>query len=162
MAEKYKLQRLLEMRERTRDDAALYLADCRRELTAAENELKKREKSVENCRREQMETQKALIEKSQSGMKTSEIIGYRQRLSDLRENEISLIAAVEDQKTVVARAEQKVDKALDALNETAKEVKVIEKHRENWQTENKIENERREQKLNDEIGAILHERQGFE
>lgn len=162
MAEKYKLQRLLEMRERTRDDVALYLAECRRELTATEDELKKRQQTVENCRREQAETQKELVEKSQSGMKSSKMVGYRQRLSDLRENEISLLASVEDQKTVVARAEQKVDKALDALNETAKEVKVIEKHRENWQTEKKIESERREQKSNDEIGAILHERQRFE
>lgn len=162
MADKYKLQRLLEMRERTRDDAALFLTECRRELTATENELNKRKKSVENCRREQAETQNGLIEKSQSGMKSSEIVRYRQRLADLRESEKSLIAAVEEQKAVVLRAEQKVDKALNALNEAAKEVKVIEKHRENWQTEKKIESERREQKLNDEIGAILHERQRFE
>lgn len=162
MTEKYKLQRLLEMRERTRDEAALYLADCRRELKAAENELNNRRKAVENCRRAQAEMQKALMEKSQSGMKSSEMVTYRQRLSDLRENEKMLLAAVEEQKTVVNRAEQKVDKALSSLNEAAKEVKVIEKHRENWRDERKIETERREQKLNDEIGAILHERQRFE
>lgn len=162
MADKYKLQRLLEMRERTRDDTALFLADCRRELTNAENELAKRRKAVEDCRREQVELQKTLVEKSQSGMKSSEMVNYRQRLADLRENEKSLLVAVEEQKAVVVRAEQKVDKALTALNEAAKEVKVIEKHRENWESEKKIESERREQKSNDEIGAILHERQRFE
>lgn len=161
-ADKYKLQRLLEMRERTRDDAALFLADCRRELNSAESELKKREQAVRNCRREQTETQNDLTEKSQSGMKSSEVVIYRQRLSDLRESEILLLAAVEEQKSVVLRAEQKVDKALETLGEAAKEVKVIEKHRENWQTEKRIESERREQKLNDEVGAILHERQKFE
>lgn len=160
--EKYKLQRLLEMRERTRDDAALYLAECRRELTVAENELRRREQAVENCRREQIETQNALIEKARSGMKSSEMVRYRQHLSDLREDEVRLLAEVEEQKKVVLRVEQKTEKALDSLNEAAKEVKVIEKHRENWQTEQKIEIERREQKLNDEIGAILHERQRFE
>lgn len=160
--EKYKLQRLLEMRERTRDDAALYLAECRRELSSAENELKRREKAVEDCRREQAETQKSLIEKSQSGMKSSEMVRYRQRLSDLREHETSLLMAVEEQKNVILRVEQKVEKALNTLSEAAKEVKVIEKHRENWQLEKRTENERREQKLNDEIGALLHERQRFE
>lgn len=150
------------MRERTRDDAALYLADCRRELSLAENELQRRRQAVENCRREQLETQRDLLEKSQSGMKSSEMVRYRQHLSDLRESEVKLLEEVEEQKKVVARAEQKVEKALDALNEAAKEVKVIEKHRENWQIEQKIETERREQKLNDEIGAILHERERFE
>jgi flagellar export protein FliJ len=160
--DKYSLQRLLEMRERARDDAAFYVAECRREQTVAENELQKREQAVEDCRQEQSETQNALVEKSRSGMKSSEMVGYRQRLADLRENEISLLNAVEDQKVVVERAEKKTEKALDGLNEAAKEVKVIEKHRENWQTEKKIEVERREQKINDEIGAILHERQKFE
>lgn len=162
MTEKYKLQRLLEMRERTRDDAALYLGECRRELGSAENELNSRQNAVENCRREQAETQSDLTRKSQSGMKSSEMVTYRQRLADLRENEKLLLEAVEQQKAIVIRAEQKVDKALNALNEAAKEVKVIEKHRENWQTEKNIETERREQKLNDEIGVILHERQRFE
>lgn len=160
--EKYNLQRLIEMRERTRDEAAFFLAECRRELSFAENELKKREQTVENCRREQSETQNSLIEKSQSGMKSGEMASYRQRLSDLRENEVMLLAAVEEQKNIVLRAEQKTEKALIALNETAKEVKVIEKHRESWQAEKKLEAERREQKSNDEIGAILHERQRFE
>lgn len=150
------------MRERTRDDAAIFLADCRRELLAAEQELLNRRKAVEDCRREQAKTQEDLIENSRSGMKSGEMARYRQHIADLRETEISLQNAVEEQKNVVKRAENKVEKALESLNEAAKEVKVIEKHRENWQQEKKIETERREQKLNDEIGAILHERERFE
>lgn len=160
--EKYNLQRLLEIRERTRDDAALYLAECRKQLALAEDELKSRQEMVENCRLAQAETQRAMLEKSQQGIKSSEIVRYRQHLIDLREKEVELLAAVEAQKLVVERAEQTVDKALQALSETSKEVKVIEKHRENWQTAKKLKGERREQKTNDEISAILHERQKFE
>lgn len=159
--EKYNLQRLLEMRERARDEAALYLAECRRKLTLAEDELKNRKQAVEDCRTAQKETNAQMFEKSRSGIKSSEIARFRQHLADLREKESRLLAAVEEQRRAVERAEQTVEKALNTLNEAAKETKVIEKHRENWQQGKKIETERREQKTNDEIGAILHERQKF-
>lgn len=157
--EKYKLQRLLEMRERARDDAALFLAECNREVAAAEKELQRRIQAVEDCKLEQIKNQNEMIEKAMDGMKSTEAVRYRRHSIYLREKGVELKKSVEDQKHVVTRAEQKADKALEALNEAAKEAKVIEKHRENWKVEKKIEGERREQKLNDEIGAILHERQ---
>lgn len=160
--EKYNLQRLLEMRERARDEAALYVAECRRQLTVAENELNNRKRAVEDCRETQREMQIQMTDKSRGGIKSAEIVRYRQHLTDLREQEIRLIGAVEEQKTVVLRAEKTVEKALDNLSEAAKETKVIEKHRENWRQTKKIEGERREQKSNDEIGAILHGRRKFE
>jgi flagellar export protein FliJ len=160
--EKYNLQRLLEMRERARDQAALYLAECRRQLALAEDELNNRKQAVEDCRREQIETQNALAGKSGGGIKANEIVRFRQYLIDLREKETRLLKAVEDQKSVIAREERKVEKALAELGEAAKELKVIEKHRENWQVGNKKDAQRREQKSNDETGAILHERQKFE
>lgn len=160
--EKYNLQRLLEMRERARDQAALYLAECRRQLALAENELEKRKQAVEDCRREQIEIQNALNGKSNAGIKANEIVRFRQYLIDLREKETQLLKAVEDQKAVITREEKKVEKAFGELSEAAKELKVIEKHRENWQAEIKKDAAFREQKSNDETGAILHERQKFE
>ncbi len=161
-SEKYNLQRLLEMRERVRDETALYLAECRRLLTVAEIELKNRIQAVENCRQKQQVTQTEMIEESASGIKSAELVRFRKYLADLREEEEKLLTAVELQKEAVTRAEKVVDNALNKLHEDAKEVKVIEKHRENWRNENKINDERREQKSNDEIGTILHERERFE
>lgn len=160
--EKYNLQRLLEMRGRTRDETAIHLAECRRLLTAAENQLSERKQAVEDCRDGQRETQNQLIENSKSGMKSSEIVRYRQHLTDLREREIQLLAAVEEQRKAVERHAQTVEKALGALQEAARETKVIEKHRENWASVKRTETARREQKTNDEIGAILHERNKFD
>jgi len=160
--EKYNLQRLLEMRERARDQAAIYLAECRRQLAFAENELERRKQAVEECRNEQIEIQNALAGKSSAGIKANEIVRFRQYLIDLREKETNLLKAVEDQKAVIKREEKKVEKAFGELSEAAKELKVIEKHRENWQTEIKKDAEFREQKSNDETGAILHERHKFE
>lgn len=160
--EKYNLQRLLEVRERARETFVKLLAQSRYELTLAERELAARKNAVEDCRQAQQRAQSEMLEKAQDGIKTSQIVVHRQHLMDLREKEIGLLAAVEQQKTVVARAEQEVENALLALNEATKEMQVIEKHRENWRREKKIGFARREQKTNDEIGAILHERRKYE
>ncbi len=160
--EKYRLQRLLEIRERAREQAAIQVAECRRQLKLTEIELENRKQAVESCRKAQSEMQIQMIEKSKGGIKSAEIARFRQHLTDLREVETNLIAAVEEQKKTVGRAEQAVEKALNFLSEASKEAKVIDKHRENWQVEKRIEAERREQKSNDEIGAILHDRKRFE
>jgi flagellar export protein FliJ len=160
--EKYNLQRLLEMRARARDEAALFLAECRRVLARAEDELIDRKKAVEACRRRQIEMQNEFAGKTRGGIRSDAIVRFRQYLTDLRENEKQLLKAVADQQAAVAREEKKTEKALNELNEAAKELKVIEKHRENWQNDNKKEAARREQKSNDESGAILHERRKFE
>lgn len=157
--ETYNLQRLLEMRRRECDEAAIFLTECRQQLAYEENELSNRRQAVKDCRLEQQKLQSEMIEKSFSGIKQTAIARFRQHLTDLREKETELLDKVEKQKHEVERAEQEVEKALEKLNEAAKEAKVIEKHRENWQTEQKIEGTRREQKTNDEIAAILHERQ---
>ena len=146
------------MRARARDEAAVYLGECRKILAAAEAELEKRRRAVEDCRNAQRATQTQLNEKFGGGMKTSEILRFRQHLIVLREHETVLIEAVEEQKRAVERHAQTVDKALAALREAAKETKVIEKHRERWAQEKRLATARREQKTNDEISAILHER----
>lgn len=160
--EKYNLQKLLEVRARTRENAVEVLARKRARLTAAEKELAAREKAVQDCRQTQNRAQTAMLEKARNGIKNSEIIVHRQHLIDLREQEADLLAAVEQQKSEVIRAAREVEKALQMLTEATKEWQTIEKHRENWRRERKIELTRKEQKSNDEIGAILHERQKFE
>ena len=160
--EKYKLQRLLEMRERKREDAAIYLGKCRDQLELEELELVRRNQAVEDCRQEQIQTDKQMLHGSMKGIKNLELVRYRQRLSDLRDSEQNLLNSVKEQEGVVRKAEQTVAKALDDLHEAAKEVKVIEKHRENWENVKRLETKRLEQKRNDEIGTIMHNRQNLE
>lgn len=159
---KYNLQRLLEMRARTRESAIEVLAERRARLAATERELAAREKAVSDCRSAQQTAQSEMLEKSKNGIKNSEIIIHRQHLIDSREREIELIAAVEQQKAVVLCAEKEVEKVLESLTESSRELQTIEKHRENWRRTERIEMTRQEQKTNDEIGAILHERGKFE
>lgn len=160
--EKYNLQRLLEVRTRARENAVQILGQCRLKLAAAEEELAARRKAVEACRNTQARAQTAMQEKLKGGVKNSEILFHRQHLIDLRERETELLAAVEAQKALILQIEEEVETALVAVKEATKEMQVIEKHKENWQRVKKIEAGRREQKSNDEIGAILHERLKYE
>ncbi len=159
---KYNLQRLLEMRARTRESAIEFLAERRSRLAAAEKQLAAREKAVFDCRQAQQNAQTTMLEKARDGIKNSELIVHRRYLIDLRETESELTVAVKQQKTVVLRAETEVEKALQSLNEASVELQTIEKHRQNWRREKNLELTRKEQKANDEIGAILHERRKFE
>lgn len=159
--EKYNLQRLLEVRERARENAVQFLGQCRLRLTKAEEELKKRKQAVVDCRKKQTDAQAAMLEKFQTGVKNREILAHQQYLKDLRDEETELRAAVEKQKQLVERAEREVEDALLAVKEATKETKVIEKHKENWQRAQKVEANRREQKTNDEIGALLHEQKKY-
>ena len=156
--EKYKLQRVLELRESARNSSAEYLCERRNLLLSERKELEKRVAAVEKCRIDQITTDNQMIEDSRNGIKSSEFARYRQHLSDLRDTETQLIEKVDDQKAAVSRAEQAVESALNALQEATKEVKVIEKHREKWQAAKDVGDRRREQKSHDEIGAILHNR----
>lgn len=160
--EKYHLQRLLEARERTRDEAVKFLAECRRQLALEETELERREQAVRDCRQAQSKTQTEMLEKGRGGIKNAEIMLYQRHLFDLRERETELLAAVEEQKLTIERAAAEVENALVALGEASREMRVIEKHRENWQRERRVEAARGEQKINDEIGATLHERRESE
>ncbi len=155
--EKYNLQRLLEVRERARENAAQFLAQCRLKLAKAEEELEKRKQAVIDNRKKQSNAQNAMLEKFQTSVKNREILAHRQHLTDLRELETELLAAVEKQKQAVERHEKEVEDALLAVKEATKEAQIIEKHKEKWQRTRKIEANRREQKTNDAIGALLHE-----
>lgn len=154
---KYRLQTVLEMRERAKEDAAQAVAERRRQLEAEEQQLRQREADVEANIARQKQVQREMQENFQIGVAAARAASFRQHLKDLRDTELDLRAAVVMQQKRVAQAEMEVERALQFLAECAKEVKAIEKHKENWQTELKLESERREQKLNDEIGSILYE-----
>ncbi len=160
--EKYHLQRLLEVRESAREAAVSFLAERRDRLNLEEAELEKRQAAVEICRQTQRRSRSEMLEKSKKGVKNSEMVGHQRYLSDLRKNEAELLTAVEQQKLTVKRAAGEVENARLALGDATREMRVIEKHRENWRREEKIKSGRREEKNNDELGALLHERRKIE
>jgi flagellar export protein FliJ len=159
---KYRLQPVLGAREQAKREAERLLAARMAQLAEAEEELARREREVETCRGRQASARNEMLEVMREGAAAGRALAHRTHLADLRAQEEGLRLAAEEQKGVVARCEAELERARAALVEAAREVRVIEKHRENWRERERRESVRREQKLNDEIGAILHERRSSE
>jgi flagellar export protein FliJ len=154
--QKYRLQPVLEVRDQIKQAAARLVATRRDQLAQAEAELARRTQAVVDCRNQQVAAQQKLFAESEAGVEANLLVIHRTHLADLRRIEQELIAQVEEQRVVVSTAKDEVDKAITALIEASREVQVIEKHREGWQERTRREEQLREQKTSDEIGALAH------
>ena len=155
---KYRLQTVLMMRGRAKDEAAKLVALRYEQLAQAEQELLNRQRNLQTCYEKQTQARTAFNDELDKGIQAKGVVTHRLFLQDLRDQEIELKESVEKQKTAVKRAEDEVEAAREKLIEAAKELKAIEVHKENWITVEKVEQNRRDQKISDEIGSILHGR----
>jgi flagellar export protein FliJ len=155
---KYRLQPVLDVRDRAKQEAARLVAARRLQVEQAEGELMRREREVTACLERQAAAQEQMLAEARSGTEARHMVAHRTHLADLRTLEEELRARVEQQKLVVARARQDLDNALAALIEASREVQVIEKHRDDWRQRTRLAEQRREQKLSDEIASIMHGR----
>ena len=131
---KYRLQPILDEKERLREDAIQFLNKKKDELKAEEKKLEqiKEELTIAIERKNQM-TQE-YNDKMFSGKYTVDEIKIRKiHIEDMILKIEEIKQAVENQRKAVARAEGEVRKAEDALIAASKEVQVMEKHKENWQ-----------------------------
>ena len=157
MSKKYRLQTVMNARERAKQEQARVVGMRREQLAEAERELARREEEVVLCRRRQAEAHEALFDSARQGAEAARLTERRAHIADLRRLEQELIAAALQQRDVVARRERELEAALEALREASKDFQAIERHRERWQEEQRRDLTRREQKMGDEIAAILRE-----
>lgn len=157
-AKKYRLETVLDIRNRAKDEAARQVALRFQQLEKAEQELARRRMNLQNCYEKQNQAQAKMSEDLSKGLQAQSILAHQNYLNDLRKQEIELQAEVEKQIQTVANAEKEVEKAREKLVEAARELKAIEVHKENWKISERTEENRREQKISDEIGSILHGR----
>ena len=154
--QKYRLETVLEIRDKAKKEAAQLVGVRRSQLAAAEEELERCHRAVQDNLQKQREQQDLMFTEINQGVAARRAMVFRTHLTDLREIELDLRANVVKQEKAVEQAALELEKALEFLAEATKEVKVIEKHKETWRSNLKLEIERKEQKLNDEIGAILY------
>jgi flagellar export protein FliJ len=156
---KYRLQVVENMRASAKSQAAEFVALCRRKLADEERELIRRKGLVIEIRERQQEEKEQMFLKIQSGFVAGEMMAHKEYMLKLKDEENKLQSEVDNQEMIVEKAKQEVEKALAKLAEAAKELKVIETHHEKWSANLKKELERKEEKMNDEIGANLYQRQ---
>lgn len=152
----------MSVRERAKQEQSRVVSTRRAQLEEAEAELARREREVSRCRERQEAARRRMMEEAAGGTGAAQLVKHRTHLAELRQSEQELLAAVSRQKGVVTRCASELESALERLREASKELKVIEKHKERWQEEQRLEGARREQKINDELAAILHEKRSSE
>ncbi len=159
---KYRLQLVLDVRDRAKWEAARRVALGRAQLAEAEAVLARCEQAVIDCRNLQKSAHIKMMEQISHGTEAHRLIIHRTYSAGLRHTEQELIDKVREQQAVVSRAENELEKVIIALVEASKEVQVIEKHRESWLERSRREDRRCEQKINDEVGSIIYQRPPFE
>jgi len=153
---KYRLETVLIIRAAAKTEAARQIAMRYEKLARAEEELNRRQMSLQDCFERQNWAQTALHEDLTTVSQAKKILAHKNYLRDLRSLEAELQTAVEQQKQTVAKAEAEVEAAREKLIEAARELKAIETHKMKWQSAENAAAGHREQKLSDEIGSILH------
>jgi flagellar export protein FliJ len=159
-AKKYRLETVLDLRRRARDEAARLVARSLERLDAAEAELARRRRLVQQCFERQNQSQRQMESALDRGIQARDILAHQNYLNDLRRLEAELEEAVDKQIGAVAAAERETEAARENLTEAARQLKAIEIHKTGWQETERAAENRRSQKISDEIGAILHGRGG--
>lgn len=155
---KYRLQSLLEIRNKAQQDAARVVAVRRAQMAAAEAEMARCNRALVDCRGQQQAARKAMFAGAAEGIEAQELLRHRTYLADLRAKEHGLLNELEEHRAAVARAAAEVEKAITALIEASKESLKIEKHRDAWNERQRREQSWQEQKDQDEMSSLSYAR----
>jgi flagellar export protein FliJ len=153
----YRLQTLLEMRERAEEEAKQAFAAAMKALEKEKAEQKRLEDDLE----QRKVTRKQKVQEFLAGVMKNGVaangIGAMNRFEDrLKDEEAKVALEIERQKDKVRQAEKTVELRRLEMADAAKEKKAIEKHKENWQKEVRKERQMREELAQEEIGNTLH------
>ncbi len=154
---KYRLQPVLDSKEKKKKDAEKALGDVRKELARQEKILQDREEDVKKAAQRKEQYTAEFNAKIDRGMETGKISDGRAFIDVLKKNIEIAKKKVEDQKKVVDEWKQKEQEALMRLTEATKEMNIIEKHKENWVQTEKRELEIKEDKEQEEVAQNLYE-----
>ncbi len=152
---KYRLQPVLEQRQRRREEAERAVADAKEALRREMERLA----GMMECKRElelkqeQLRAEfQALIGKPGVALAEQEVVAQKVREID---------GAIARQRQAVRKAQIQIDLANEALLEAITDLKALEKHKENWEEQVRREQLAREQAVQEELGQTmwLQERQ---
>jgi flagellar export protein FliJ len=152
----YRLSTLLKIRERKKEAAEHYLAECMGKLRAEKDRLKQMEGELERMIAKRKAKAREYAEKTMRGeMSAQEAVGANVYIERLKEAEEAQKNAIEGQKAVVAQREEDVKGARADLVKAEQELKALEKHKEKWTEEVKKEEQQRQEEAQDEIAQRI-------
>jgi len=152
----YRLQTLLEMRERAKEEAERFLGECMAALRAEQERLRDMEKELERMITKRESKKREYAEKAMRGeMSAQAAVSANLYIERLKEQELMQENAIEGQKAVVAQKEEEVAAARADLVTATQELKALEKHKEKWLEQLKKEREAKEADVMDEIAQTI-------
>jgi flagellar export protein FliJ len=152
----YRLQPVLDKRQRAKEDAEKALGAAQKALEAEMQKEAECVEAIEKIKRTKEEAKAEMNKKMLEGqMGVSDIQQHKNYLKSLDFEIQQARERLEQQREQVKRAEQAVAQKREALMEATKEFQAIEKHRENWVAQIKKEREEAEAKEQEEIGNVL-------
>jgi flagellar biosynthesis chaperone FliJ len=153
----YRMQTLLELRQRAEDMAKQAFSEAMQKLAAEQRELLRLEQDLERRRRERKaRLDEYLTEVTQKGSGVNGLnmmYAFEKRLKD---EEAQVELDIEKQKEAVKAAQKLVEQKRLEMVEASRELKAIEKHKEKWAMAVKAERDMREDLAIEEIGNALH------
>lgn len=153
----YRLQTLLEIRERAEEEAKKAFSEASQALAREQKKQRQMEESLEQRQKERKakiaEYMAEVMSKGSGVGGLGNLSRYEARLKD---EEAQLALAIEQQKDVVIEAEQWVEVKRKEMAHAAMEKKAIEKHKEKWAKAVRAERDMREELSQEEIGNALH------
>lgn len=149
---RYPLQSALDLRATAKEQASRALADAVQALAAEERRLHEKEAERAALQEDRRARAGHLYDPEPGGTLSLPVIDRRKEdlaFLDLKIEEAA--RAIKAQKEAVKRAEARVESCRTRLVEADKELKAVEKHRENWLAEWQKEIERKEQRQTEEV-----------
>jgi flagellar export protein FliJ len=152
----YRLQSLLEIRERAEKAAKDAFASATNALREQERIQKEMEDELERMIEDRKRRREEYSRKLTSGeMKVTEQSSAQRFIDRLKEKETEQAFKIESQKENVRNAEKELKRAQDALIVATQDLKALQKHKEKWQEELKKERQAKEEDQMDEIGQVI-------
>lgn len=155
---KYRLQALLQIRERAEQEAkeefARAAAHLRQEEARLQHEKDELERMIEDRKRRRAEYANKL---ATGEMKITEQSAAYRYIDRLKELEAEQRGKIDAHKEMVHEAEKAMKRAQDELVIATQELKALTKHKESWETKLKKERELKEENALDEIGQTIYQ-----
>lgn len=153
----YRLQVLLEIREKAEEAAKEAFSAAIKALDVEKKTLESMKQQLERKKVERKgKVQAFLVEMTAKG---GGIGGFQQMNrfeQKLKDDEAQLALEIDRQKEAVLVAEQAVEQRRAEMTEAATQKKAIEKHKDTWKTEVRKEHMQKEELNQEEIGNTLH------
>ncbi len=154
---KYRLQALLTIKQRAKQRAEVMLAKAIVALTRAREKLAKLQEEKEEIIEKWKASRAEMKRKMLSGAVVKEGNVHVNYLRKLKEDEEAKQVEIEDQEAVVLECEEGVVRARRDYVDAARELQVMEKHKELWEKKLRNEITRKEEREMDELGGTIHQ-----